>query len=149
MKATRANLLGEFTGHLDGLIYYRSKKNGKLYVRRRFKFKNHPAHPVFTKNIQNIYALSPSEGYKQNLKIYIALFNANLPEGKKPLHTWTNAYTTMMFALQKAFPETVNLGTLTRNQIYSQNLPCKSVKQAVEAGLLPLVETYELLSAEF
>ena len=85
MKATRANLLGEFTGHLDGLIYYRSKKNGKLYVRRRFKFKNHPAHPVFTKNIQNIYALSPSEGYKQNLKIYIALFNANLPEGKKAL----------------------------------------------------------------
>ena len=31
MKATRANLLGEFTGKLDGLIYFRRKLNGRLY----------------------------------------------------------------------------------------------------------------------
>lgn len=149
MKATHAHLLGEFTGHLDELIYYRNKKNGKLYVRRRFKFKNHPAHPVFTKIIQNIYALAPSEEYKQNLQTYVALFNTNLPEGKKPLHTWTNAYTILMFALQKAFPETVNLSTLTRDQIHSQNLPCNCVKQAIEAGLLAPVKNYELLTGEF
>ncbi len=47
MKAARAYLKGEFTGKLDNLIYYRRKPGGKIYVRKQFKFRNHPAQPGF------------------------------------------------------------------------------------------------------
>ena len=79
MKATRANLLGEFTGKLDGLIYYKSRQTGKLYVRRQWEFHNHPAHPGFATAQKAIYAIKPSEGYKQNLKDYLLSYN-KLPE---------------------------------------------------------------------
>ncbi len=149
MKATHAHLLGEFTGHLDELIYYRNKKNGKLYVRRRFKFKNHPAHLVFTKIIQNIYALAPSEEYKQNLQTYVALFNTNLPEGKKPLQHLDKCLHNIDVRLAKSFSRNSKSQKHSHwDQIYSQNLPAISVKQAIEAGLLAPVKNYELLTGE-
>jgi len=54
----------------------------------------------------------------------------------------------MMFALQKANPETVNLASITREQIAEQNLPCCTLAQAIQAGLLPAVRGYERYSAE-
>ncbi len=148
MKATRANLLGEFTGKLDGLIYYRRRSNGKLYVRRQFSFKYHPAHAGFSSAQKAIYAINPSEGYKRDLKDYLNCYN-KLPESDyKSYQAWTNIYAKLMFAMQKAMPETVDLGKLTREQIEQQNLPCRTVKAAVEAGLLPLVKGYERLVKE-
>jgi hypothetical protein len=143
MKATRANLLGEFTGKLDGLIYYRRRGNGKLYVRRRWKFKNHPQHPKFAAAQRVIFALQPSEGYKSNLKDYLLRYNL-LPENEgKQAQSWGNLYVKLMYAMQKTYPETVALAYLTREQIVSQNLPCRSIKAAVEAGLLPVVKGFE------
>jgi hypothetical protein len=143
MKATRANLLGEFTGKLDGLIYYRSRRNGKLYVRKQFKFKNHPRHADFTSAQKAIYAIKPSEGYKRDLKDYLLQYN-KLPESDcKNYQAWTNVYAKLMFGMQKAMQDTVDLRTITRTQMEQLNLPCITVKAAVEAGLLPLVRGYE------
>lgn len=143
MKATRANLLGEFTGTLNGLIYYRRRPGGKIYVRKQFKFKNHPGQPGFAGAQKAIYALNPSSGYIQNLKDYLLLYN-QLPGFKdKPAQSWTNLYNKLMFALQKALPGQVVLKNITREQIAAHNLPCVSVKAAVEAGLLPAVRDYE------
>jgi len=145
MKATRANLLGQFTGKLDGLIYYRRRSNGKLYVRRQFSLKDHPAHLGFSSAQKAIYAINPSEGYKQNLKDYLNYYN-KLPQSEfKCYQAWTNVYAKLMFAMQKAMPDTVDLRTITRTQIEQQNLPCISVKTAVEAGLLPMVKGYNRL----
>jgi hypothetical protein len=145
MKATRANLLGEFTGKLDGLIYYRRRSNGKLYVRRQFRFKNHPSHQGFSSAQKAIYAINPSEGYKQNLKDYLNYYS-RLPESdNKSYQAWTNIYAKLMFAMQKAMPDTVDLRAITRTQIEQQSLPCITVKAAVEAGLLPKVKGYERL----
>jgi len=67
-----------------------------------------------------------------------------MPENElKPMRTWTNVYNKLMFAMQKAMPETVDLKTITREQIYEQNLPCKTLKAAIEFGLLPAVKDYE------
>jgi hypothetical protein len=49
-----------------------------------------------------------------------------------------------MYALAKAMPE-IDLGTLTREEIYQQDLPCISIKRAVEAGLLEKVDNYQRL----
>jgi len=149
MKATRANLLGEFTGKLDGLIYYRSRHNGKLYVRRQWKFKHHPSHAPFAARMQNLKALAPSAGYLRDLKDYLPLYNRLPDNAGKELNCWNNLYVKLMFALENAFPDTVNLATLTREQIQVQNLPCRTVKTAVEAGLLPLVKGYGRFEHEF
>lgn len=142
MKATRANLLGEFTGKLDDLIYYRRRGNGKLYVRRRWTFVNHPHHANFALAQRAIFALQPTEAYKRDLKDYLLLYNL-LPENEgKQAQYWGNLYVKLMFGMQKAYPEEVNLATLTREQIIAQNLPCHCVKAAVEAGLLPVVKGY-------
>jgi len=149
MKATRANLLGEFTGKLDGLIYYRSRRTGKLYVRRQWSFKQpHPAHPQFRSAQRAIFALQPSQVYINNFRDYLGQYNLLRESEYKPAHAWTNLYIRMMFALQKANPETVNLASITRQQIAEQNLPCRSLAQAVQAGLLPAVRGYERYSAE-
>jgi hypothetical protein len=147
MKATRAHLLGEFTGKLDGLIYYKSRRTGKLYVRRQWEFKHHPAHQEFGSAQKAIYAIQPSEGYKQNLKNYLYCYN-NLPDrSNENCQTWTNIYAKLMFAMQKALPETVDLKYISRRQVEEQNLPCGTVKMAVEAGLLPVMKGYERLTA--
>jgi hypothetical protein len=148
MKATRANLLGEFTGKLDGLIYYRSKRTGKLYVRRQGVAKQNAGMPLFSSANKAIFALHPSEAYKNNLRDYVLLYNKLPIAAYKPLWTWTNAYSMLMFAMQKAMPGVVDLRSITREQITSQNLPCISVKDAVEAGLLPEVKLYSRFTAQ-
>ena len=143
MKATRANLLGEFTGKLNDLIYYRLRPGGKIYVRKQFKFKDHPAQPGFASAQKAIYALNPSAGYKRDLQDYLALYN-NLAQNKdNPLQSWTNLYNKLMNAMQRALPGQVELKNITREQIFAQNLPCRTVKDAVDAGLLPSVRDYE------
>jgi hypothetical protein len=148
MKATRANLLGEFTGKLDELIYYRSRRTGKLYVRRGWKFKHHPAAPQFSSANKAIFALQPSEGYKDNMRDYLMQYNKSPEYEHKPLWAWTNVYSKLMFAMQKAFPGTVDLKTITRIQIGDQNLPCVTLKAAIDAGLLPKVKGYERFVAQ-
>jgi len=148
MKATRANLLGEFTGKLDGLIYYRNPRSGKLYVRRRWKVKPTAQTAVFTSSVRAVYALNPSPAYIRDLKDYMLQYNLLSEIRPKPAWAWTNIYMRLMYAMQKAMPESVDLCTLTRQQIYAQNLPCRSVKAAVEAGLLPVVKGYERFMAE-
>jgi len=49
-----------------------------------------------------------------------------------------------MWMLARINPE-VDLATLTRDDIFTLDLPCISVKRAVEAGLLPRVKGYETL----
>jgi hypothetical protein len=51
-----------------------------------------------------------------------------------------------MANMAKLYPE-IDLKTITREQIYQENLPCISVKKAVEAGVLPQVNGYERMEA--
>jgi hypothetical protein len=54
----------------------------------------------------------------------------------------------MLWAMQARYPEQVNLKTITREQIVEQNLPCRSVKTAVEDNLLPQIPGYQYLDRE-
>lgn len=147
MKATRANLLGEFTGKLDGLIYFRRKLNGRLYVRKQWKFHDHPEHPRFRNTQRAIFALSPSPEYIQDMRDYLQQYN-KIAQNYQAVHAWSNLYAKLMYAMQRAMPETVVLDSITREQIARQNLPCRTVKAAVDAGLLPPVKGYERYCSE-
>jgi hypothetical protein len=54
----------------------------------------------------------------------------------------------MLWAMQAKYPDLVNLSTITKDEIIAQDLPCRSVKRAVEAGLLPKIPGYEYLVRE-
>jgi hypothetical protein len=143
MKVKYRYQLRGYSGNTDDMIYYFDKKSGVTLARRKFTFRDHPEHPGFRSAQKQIYAIQPSREYVYNLTDYISAYNY-LPENElKPMRTWTNLYNKLMFALQKAVPETVDLKTITRQQIYEQNLPCKTLKDAIDYGLLPQVDGYE------
>ncbi len=146
MKTTRVNLPVDFTGSIDGLIFYRRTPGGKIYVRKQFKFKDHPGQPKFAETQKAIYALRPSPAYKQNIKDYMQAYNQLPGNAENPLLSWTNIYNKLMFAMEKLLPGQVVLNKISRTQILAQNLPCITVKDAVEAELLPVVKGYERLN---
>lgn len=146
MKVKYSQRFKGYTGKADGMIYYFDTKSGLSLARRMFKFTNHPGQPAFRNAQKQIYSLNPTKAYIQNLKDYLILYNA-LPENKlSPARTWTNIFNKLMFAMQKAMPEEVDLKTITREQIETQNLPCRTLKNSIEADLLPKVIGYERLN---
>ncbi len=143
MKPYFKHMIHGFTGKLDGLIYYIDKFTGKPRARTSFTFKNHPGQKPFKSAQKQIYAIEPSQFYKYDLKDYCLSYN-NLPQNAGfPIFTWCHVYNKLMWAMQTAMPDTVDLSTITREQIFEQNLPCISLKAAIDAGLLPKVEGYE------
>lgn len=143
MKVKYKHLLQGYSGHTDDMIYYMDKRTGRTLARKAFKFKDHPGQPAFRTAQRNIYALKPSDAYKHNLLDYCMSYSA-LPEADgKPLYSWCHVYNRLMWAMQRAMPESVDLKTITREQISSQSLPCRSLKDAIDAGLLPAVPGYE------
>jgi len=145
MKVSFQYGLAGYTGKAQNLVYYYDKTAGRVFSRRY-------VYPTLTeenrrvgKITTNIYSLSPSEGYKENLRVY-ALFYNGLRSTEKPLRSWSNAYLRLMFRLAEAYPE-IDLKTLTRDEIYANDLPCISVKRAVLAELIPQVQGWERLDA--
>lgn len=137
MKVISDKALRSITGRSEDMIYYTMGKTGKIYARRRFKFKNHPGQAPFASAQRAIYALQPSEQFKEDLKVYMAMHN-NLPEKRGSEFTaWTNIYNKMMFTMQKKLG--VNLAEINREIIVMQQLPCINVHTAVCHGLLPEV----------
>lgn len=143
MKVKYKHLLQGYSGHTDDMIYYMDKRSGRTLARKAFTFKNHPGQPAFRAAQRQIYALKPSTGYKLNLQDYCNYYNV-LPEGEaRPLYSWCHVYNRLMWAMRREMPETVDLSTITRAQITEQNLPCRTLKDAIDAGLLPAVTGYE------
>jgi len=89
---------------------------------------------------RNLKAQNPAPEFVNDLKIYAALYRDAPLNGQ-------NVYIKLMYALARTYD--VDLSTLTREQITEQELPCATVNQAVEAGLLPPVQGYERLTAAF
>jgi hypothetical protein len=136
-----------YTGKLDGLVYYHDKLAGRTYARRWV----YPRHTQENERIgsvtENLLAIAPSEAYKDNLRLYLTRYNALKSAECRPLRSWVNLYLKLMYAMGKALPE-IDLRSLSREQIYRDNLACISVKTAVEAGLLPKVIGYDRLVQE-
>ena len=143
MKVVFKNMVHGYTGKSDDMIFYLNKRTGQIYARRRFTFKNHPGQPAFRLAQKQIYAIHPSEDFKYNLYDYCLSYN-DLPQNREnQLFSWCHVYNKMMWNMQKAMPDQVDLKTITKEQICDNNLPCKTLKQAIEAGLLPEVEGYQ------
>ena len=146
MRVKTRSIPGDLTGKVDGLVLYRNKHSNKLFARKPGVFVDHPGQKPFKNAQQAIYVLQPSGAFKQNLRDYLIAYNS-LPDNEgREAHSWNNLYNKLMFAMQRQLG--IPLATLTHQMITDLNLPCRRVKAAVEAGLLPLVKGYERFGDE-
>jgi hypothetical protein len=148
MKVYMKRNLAGYTGTSDDAIYYYNPRL-KLTLMREYKYPklNHNNERT-TSIMANLKLIVPSQGYKRNLMDYVIAYNDSKEFGHKPMNSWNNAWLKLMFAMQKALPGQVDLKTITRQQIYDQDLPCKTLKAAIEFGLLPAMPDYQRWNKE-
>ncbi len=144
MKVLFKNLLAGYTGKADDcVIYYNSKANCCI-IRRRPRFKNNPSNDNFRQIMANLRKIKPSHGYISDLHLYLNLYNKLPGNRNRKLITWNNLWYKMLWAMQRTAAG-IELKTLTRDQIIATGLPCRTVKTAVDAGLIPKVKGYQYL----
>ncbi len=135
-----------FSGKLDGAIYYYHPRLKRTLMRRKPQMPRLPQNESYTSIGKNIKALEPSDAYRYDFKIYTSLLRDQ--DESFDLPSWYPLFVKMLWAMQKKYPGQVDLNTLTRQQIQELDLPCRSVKRAIEDGLLAPVTNWQLLDKE-
>ena len=134
------------SGRIDDSIYYYHPRLRKTIVRRA------PIMPLQSQNIEyrnisrQIKELKPSDAYKNDFKVY--LMKLRDADESVRLPSWYSLYIKMLWAMQAKYPQQVDLRQITREQVMQESLPCRSVKEAVEDGLLAPLAGYQYLNNE-
>ncbi|NLW18934.1 MAG: hypothetical protein GXY81_04510 [Candidatus Cloacimonetes bacterium] len=147
MKAKLGAFFQSFSGKADGMVYYFNRRLGKIIAREYVKPRANKNNQRFKDVAANLKALNPSEGFRMDLSVYVDIYNSAVRNWEKPLLNWHNAFLKLMWAMARDLH--LDLATLTREQIETQELPCITVMDAVEAGYLPPVTSYESLVERF
>jgi hypothetical protein len=143
MKVFFKNNIMAYSGKCDGLVYYYNSKLGRMMSRKWVTPKTSSQNILFSRISANLKALNLSEGYKRDLRDYTIRYSTLKEFRTKPCLNWHSVFTKIMWAMKDALG--LDLTAITREQIETDNLPCRTVKQAVEAGLLPTVRIYDRL----
>ncbi|HRY83610.1 MAG TPA: hypothetical protein P5533_03140 [Candidatus Cloacimonadota bacterium] len=133
-----------YSGRLDDLIYYFHPGLGKMLARKRpLRMPGSAAKERFGAVSRNLKDLIQNPDYKTDLKIYSELLKEAelISRGA----SWYQLFTKLMWKMQELLPE-LDLASLSRQDILDQSLPCRSVKHAVESGLVAMVEGYQRLN---
>ncbi len=143
MKVWFKNMVLAYSGKCDGLVYYYNEKLGRMKSRKYVIPRRTEQNARFTSISVNLKALNISEDYKNDLRDYTLRYSTLNQYKTRPCLNWYSVFTLLMWNMSRALG--IDLATLTREQIESEELPCRSVKDAVEAGLLPPVLNYQRL----
>ena len=144
MKVLFKNLLNGYVGKTDDSVIYYNRALNRCIIRRKPHYVNHPAHPRFSDVAKNLKLLNPSIGYREDLKQYLIQYRKQHRDSK--MLTWNNLWYKLMWAMSRRLQ--IDLATLSYDEIYDLMLPCRTVKAAVEADLIPEVKGYEDLDQE-
>jgi len=147
MKANLTYGIGAYSGKLDGVVFCNYRRQG-LVLARKYSY------PTITENnhklgstTANLHTIKPSDGFKNDTRTYLGRFNALRENEGRYVRSWVNLYLKLMRDMARQ-DDTIDLQTLTRAEIYARDLPCISIKRAVEAGLLPVVYDYANLDRQ-
>lgn len=147
MKVMFKNLIQGYTGKADDYVIYYNRRLNCVIMRERPVYRNHPAQSPFRAVMKNLKALNPSQAYRRDAAAYVEQYN-KLPASRNCiLVSWANLYQRIMWMMKRVMPE-VDLAALNKEQILLQELPCKSIKAAVDAGLIPRVRGYGAWDSE-
>ena len=141
MRVTYKYGIGGYRGKMDGAVLCYDRYLGRSYARRWVYPTITEKNKAFGNVNANLFRIKPSQGYRNDLYFYLTRYR-NLNDAKQGLRAWSSFYMKLMYDMAKA-DDSINLMTITREEIYSRDLPCISVKKAVDAGLLPVVYGYE------
>lgn len=142
MKVNFKHMVQGYTGRADDAIYVMDRQTGRIYIRSYPQRKVMPGNTAFAEVMANLRSLKPSFAYKEDMQMYVELYNA-LPANKyNPVKAWNNLFMKLMYAMARTSPD-IDLKTLSKQEIYDRDLPCRSVCRAVDSGLLPVVRGYE------
>ena len=147
MRARFTNGVGAYSGKMDGVVFCHYRREGMVLARKY-------TYPILTENnhrlggtTANLHSIKPSEGFKNDLRIYLGRYNALRENEGRYVRSWVNMYLKLMREMARR-DGSIDLLTLSREEIYTRDLPCISVARAVDAGLLPVVYDYAHLDRE-
>jgi hypothetical protein len=147
MRAKFTGGIGSYSGKLDGVVFCHYRREGMVLV-RKYRY------PTLTENnhklgntTANLHSIKPSDGYKNDMRTYLGRYNTLRENEGKYVRSWVNMYLKLMREMARR-DASIDLLSLSREEIYSRDLPCISIKRAVEAGLLPEVYDYTHLDRE-
>ena len=146
MKVKYKELLRSYRGKMDGLVYYYHPYLRRCIAREYVKPRPTENNRRLGAVSANLRALEPAWEFRQDLKVYRSLLLQHPGTEHYTRGNQWSLFTRLMWSQCRAAgldPEFI-----TRAQIETVELPCRSVKAAVEAGLLPEVPGYELLTRE-
>lgn len=144
MKAIFGTFIGGFSGRHDGLVYYYNHRLQKMIVRKAPVFVPTEQNARLGKVSKRMQGLRVSDEYKKDFMVYTELYRKALGPKANNILSWYNLFVRMMWQIQKQYQ--IDLSQITMNKIYAYELPCISIKTAVEAELLPIVPGYEKLN---
>jgi len=147
MKVAIKNGLPAVTGKYDEVVYYYVPGENKVYARKRVYPELSAQHEKVGSISSRIYGLKPSEGYKLDLGYYLLGYNSLKENRERQLRSWSSLYLRIMYRMAELHPE-IDLKQITREEIFANELPCRSVKTAVLAGLIPEVPGWEIYDRE-
>lgn len=143
MKAYVKEGIKGFSGELDGMIYYYHPRLKRTLMRKKPKMPLQEQNIGYRSIARQLKDLEPSAEYRYDFKLYLSQLRDRDEDVNLP--SWYALFVKMMWAMQAKYPDQVDLKTITRDQVLSQDLPCRSVKTAVEDGLLPQVPGWDNL----
>jgi hypothetical protein len=145
VKAKLKVMLPGFTGNMDDVVIYYNAKLNKYIARRKVKPKFTPDNSI----VMEIHAfrrrIRVTDAYLDDCREYIRLLNQKFRKQGRAMSTWPNVYMKIMRALKNNYPE-INFKTLTREEIVSGQLPCRTIADAVRVGYLEVVPGFERLT---
>ncbi len=145
MKVKYMRPVDGFVGKLAKMVYYVDKITGAPLARAYVKptmGENHYSMADRSSNIGKFYH-SISQGYLTDLQNYSDRFNI-MVLGHGTRVNSNSLLIKMLYSLKREVPS-VNLVTITPQYAIDSGLPITTVRQAVEAGIIPIVPRYEEL----
>lgn len=148
MKTNLKYGIASYSGTIDD-ITFGSYKKGKVCIARKWVLPRTTAQNAelgtSTKNIASIYAAA-SAGFKSDLRTYADLYARKNSRSRSLAANPFALFMKLMYAFAADEGESVDLKTITLNDIQSLFSDLDSVAAAVTAGYLPNVNGAELLT---
>lgn len=145
MKARLKVMLPGFTGNMDDVVIYYNAHLNKYIARKKVM-------PTFTPDnqiVKDIFAFARriklSKGYLDDCREHIKLFNRKNRRHGIAMSTWPNVFLKVMRKMIDEHPE-LEIKTLTREEISENDLPCRNIAAAIDAGYLDKVTGYGMFN---
>jgi len=146
MKATIKAMMPGFTGNMDDLVIYYNSRLNCMIARRKVMPKSSPSTAAATTLYAFARRIGLSQAWKDDCHLYILAYNSKYRRQNRAHSSWPSIWLKLMRAQMKDRPE-LDFNTLTREDVISLQLPCRSIVASIEAGYLDKVRDWTRFTA--